>query len=101
MALQNQVTKLVDWAMDKVAALEQRKRKLEEKLRAAQVKERSLISRQKAEERKLDARRKIIIGGAVIAAVRAGKLKKEWLEDLLDVWVTREKDRDVLGLDVE
>lgn len=85
--------------MSNLDTLQQKHQQLLEKKRELEVKQRSLHSRSKAEERKLDARRKIIVGGAVIAAFKAGALDRKWLEGFLDTWVTREKDREVVGLE--
>ena len=50
-------------------------------------------NRQQLKDRKADTRRKIILGGAILAAIRAGNFSDEWLFSLLDRFVTRPEDR--------
>ena len=72
--------------------------KLEERKRALELKLKTLRAQQQREERKKDARRKILIGGALISAVQAGKVSEELLGGVLDEFVTKERDRAFLGL---
>ena len=57
-------------------------------------------SRQRARDRKSDNRRKILYGVAVLAAERADLIDKKLLHDLLDQFITADRDRQFLGLDV-
>lgn len=63
--------------------LEERRRALE--LRQAQIKEqlRRLAARQSAADRKLDTRRKIIVGALVIGAAETTPRHKDWLLGVL------------------
>ena len=78
---------------DTIEKLEQRKRALEIKLKA-------LKTQQKREERKKDARRKILVGSALVAAVEAGRVSEALFGQIIDEFVTKEKDRAFLGLSV-
>ena len=78
---------------------EERKARLEAKERELSIKVKALKVRQKSSERKADARRKILVGSAVAAAVRAGVMSEEMFGRILDEFVTNEKDRVFLGLD--
>ena len=55
--------------------------------------------RQKIRSRKDDNRRKILYGVAVLAAEQADLIDKTMLRDLLDQFITAERDRIFLGLE--
>jgi hypothetical protein len=57
-------------------------------------------TRQRARDRKSDNRRKILYGVAVLAAERSDLIDKKLLHDLLDQFITADRDRQFLGLDV-
>lgn len=73
-------------------------KKKEEQIKA---KIQRLKAREDSAERKKDTRRKIIIGGAILAAVKSGEWSQEQLLSLLDKKVAAEKDRELFGLDLE
>lgn len=60
------------------------------------------LQRERAREtqrrRKLETRKKILIGGAILAEVKAGRMEQGKLDQLLDLAVTRRGDRALLGL---
>lgn len=78
---------------------EEKRVRLEAKERELSIKVKALNVRRKSSERKADARRKILVGSAVAAAVRAGVLSEALFGQILDEFVTNEKDREFLGLD--
>ncbi len=54
-------------------------------------------AKMKEKERKQDARKKIILGGAIIAAAKANPQLREWLRaNIIAVYVA-EKDRGLFG----
>lgn len=53
---------------------------------------------QKAEEKKADSRRKVLIGEAVVAAIQDGKMSEAFLGEILDRYIVKERDREFLGL---
>jgi hypothetical protein len=75
----------------KLDELLKRKEQLEAQIRDARA-------RKRAEDRKRDTRRKIVIGGAILAAVRDGKIEQIQLDSLLDQYVTSERDRELLRI---
>jgi len=76
---------------EELERLAARKAQLEAKLKRLKV-------QQRHQERKDDARRKILMGGALAAAVRAEMVSEGLLFRILDTFVTKEKDRAFLGL---
>ena len=52
----------------------------------------------KEANRKLDTRKKIILGSCVLSAVKQGFLNEEWMTKLLHKFVTSKSDREVFGL---
>lgn len=75
---------------ERKAALEQRRQQI-----AAQLAR--LDAQAKTQERKKDARQKIIVGGAVLAHARLDAVFAATLADLLDKAVTREADRHTIA----
>lgn len=55
----------------------------------------AINAREKAGERKAETRRKILIGGAVLASYRHGDYPQERLASLLDSYLTHDRDRDL------
>lgn len=76
---------------DKLSDLERRKAQLEARIQRERAKRRQA-------QRKAETRRKIIIGGALLAAVKNGIATQAELDRLLDRLVTSERDRVTLGL---
>lgn len=77
------------------------KEKLDELLeKEAQIKAQIQLIKQREneEDRKKDARRKILIGGAVIAKVKRGEWPQQQLNDLLDSELKADRDRDLFDL---
>lgn len=56
------------------------------------------LAREAQHQRKLDTRRKVLVGAAVLNQVSQGKLTQEWLMQLLDEELTRECDRKIFEL---
>lgn len=63
---------------------------------AAQIQ--AIKAREKEADRKLDTRRKILIGGAVLAMVKRGDWPQDKLKSMLDREIHAEKDRALFGL---
>lgn len=53
----------------------------------------------KEKKRKNETRTKILVGAAVLNAVESGEVKKERLTELLDKFLTTQRDRKLFGLD--
>jgi len=58
----------------------------------------ALANREKTAERKKDTRRKILIGGVILAKVRRGEWPQQQLVDLLDGELQQERDRALFDL---
>lgn len=76
---------------DKLAELLEKEAQLKARIQA-------LKQRESADERKKDARRKILIGGAIIAKVKRGEWHQQQLVDLLDGELKADRDRELFGL---
>lgn len=89
-----ETTKAKPSKADRLEALKQKQEQLKAKIAALEAKE-------KAADRKKDARRKIIIGGAVLAHAALDPAFAVELKAILKKAVTRERDletiRDILG----
>jgi len=75
----------------KIDKLEEQKAKIEARLQLAKSKERE-------QQRKLDTRKKILIGGAMMAMVKNGRMKEMELNLILDDALTNSRDRKLFGL---
>lgn len=69
-----------------------------EKQKQLQAQIQVLKQRENAVERKKDTRRKILIGGAVLAKIKRGEWPYQQLVDLLDEALTLERDRALFDL---
>ncbi len=85
---------MTEKATDRLTRLQQRKAELERQIAAAE-------SQAKAAARKLDTRRKIIVGGAILAAIESSPGLLAMVKTVLAQRVTRAHDRaavaDLLG----
>jgi hypothetical protein len=75
---------------DKIAVLKAKQEKL-----AAQLN--TLNAKAKVEDRKRDTRRKIVVGGAVLAAIESDAALAETLRRVLAASVARPADREVIA----
>ena len=57
----------------------------------------ALRVREQAQARKDEVHRKILIGGVVLARIKAGRIPQEWLDKILDD-LTSNRDRALFGL---
>lgn len=80
-------------AKERVEELSKKKIRLEKKLK-------SMRYRMRSDNRKAEARRKILVGEAVLEGVRQGKISEQVLAEILDLFVVKERDREFLGLPV-
>lgn len=72
--------------------------KLLEKQKKLDAQIQAIRAREKEADRKLDTRRKILIGGAVLAMVKRGDWAKEKFDNLIDREILSAKDRALFGL---
>lgn len=87
---------------ERIAELEQRRIKVEAKLKA----ERAEITRAKRREnakiqnqmRKDQTRRKILVGAAILQKIELDQWPEEKLLNLMNAFLTRDKDRELFGL---
>ncbi len=77
---------------EELEKLEAQQKKLEEKSKR-------LKHQQQYKTRKEDARRKIITGGAMIAATRDGMVSQALLAHVLNKYVTGKNEREFMGLE--
>ena len=77
----------------RVAVLESQARQIRAKLNAAKAEERAVVSK---EARRLDTRRKIVLGALVLSLLRRGAIEAS----TLDAWIAQsalsERDRSLL-----
>lgn len=66
----------------------------------AQIKEqiKQIKQREKSEERKRDTRRKILIGGAILAKVKKGEWHINQLQEIVDSELKSDRDRELFDL---
>jgi len=81
---------------DQIALAEERLKTL--KLRSKQIEARRAAQRA-ARDKKVETRRRILVGAVVLARVRDGSMKEEELRAWLDPVLTRTEDRALFGLD--
>lgn len=74
--------------------------KLKEKKRQLDARIKKIESLEKTKKRKEDTRRKIIIGGALLALAARDPKSRKNIYQCLDDLVTNPKDRALIGLDV-
>ena len=76
---------------------------LEEKLKQLKLKQQRVEARQKAitaeRERKAEMRRKVLVGGIVLAKVRQGEISEDQLRGWMSDALSRPDDRALFGLD--
>jgi len=77
--------------------LSQREKLLEQQRQLA-ARIAALDAREKSQERKLDTRRKILIGGAINASIKRGRFTEEQLMSILNRELFTTRDREVFGL---
>lgn len=58
----------------------------------------SLKAREQAQKRKDDTRRKVLVGSVVMKLVKEGKITASYFNQWMDEGLTKEKDRELLGL---
>jgi hypothetical protein len=81
--------------VEKVAQLEEKLRQLKAREQAVDARRRSLESRR---SRKVDTRRKILVGAIVLAKVERGEIAAADLRSWLETALTREDDRGLFGM---
>ena len=59
------------------------------------------IQKEIQKRRKLETRKKIIIGGTLLAMVKSGELSQERLDNMLNKNIASERDRRLLGLEIQ
>ena len=79
----------------KIAELEEKLRQLKAREQAVESRRRSLESRR---ARKVDTRRKILVGAIVLARVERGEISEAELRRWLDAALTRQDDRQLFNL---
>ncbi len=77
---------MADPKPSKLERLKERQKQLAAQIAAAE-------SRERSEERKVDTRRKVLIGGAVLESLRRGEYSQDRLAALLDKALKHERDR--------
>lgn len=77
--------------------LEERKAKLEAEKAKLDARLKQLDARAKTEARKLDTRRKILVGALVLGACDVRDGNKEWLLQILRNAPDRKQDRDIIA----
>lgn len=78
--------------LSKLEALERRQRQL-----TAQIEREQAKAREQA--RKADTRRKIVLGGTVLKAIKEGAIAEDQVYELLDQFVKSSRDRKLFNLE--
>ena len=58
----------------------------------------AIRAREQAQKRKDDTRRKVLIGSVFLKMIKAGEMKQEQLDRILDKHLEKERDRSLFGL---
>lgn len=82
-----------DRISDELARLEEKKKKL-------LAQQRSERAREKRADRKLDTRRKVILGAACLRRMQEDEAYNKAMVEFLEKYLTRENDRKLFGLAV-
>ena len=61
----------------------------------------ALRAREQAQKRKDDTRRKVLIGSVFLKMIKAGEMKQEQLDRILDKHLEKERDRALFGLPIK
>lgn len=77
-------------------SLEEQREKLAKQKAQIEARLKQLDARAKTEARKLDTRRKVIVGALVLGAAEARAAHREWLLQILKAAHTRDQDRAVI-----
>ena len=72
--------------------------KLDEKIKQLQEKKKQIQARDTAKQRKEDTRKKILIGGTIMSAIKTNKMQWNTIKTLLDESLTRDNDRALFDL---
>lgn len=80
-----------------MASLEEQRKALKEQIEALKKRERLLAEKQNSEARKLDTRRKILIGAAVMAHCEHDEKFAALVRSAVKNNITKEKDKEVLN----
>ena len=83
---------------DQIATLEDKLKNLKLPQQRSDERKRAIAAQR---ERKLDTRRKILIGGIVLTKIKDGALAESELRKWLDAALTRADDRELFGLTSE
>jgi hypothetical protein len=70
---------------------------LKQKVERLQAQQAALVARQKADDRRRDARRKIVVGAAVLAHAELNPSFRDNLREALQAAVTRDIDKAVIA----
>jgi hypothetical protein len=72
--------------------------KLDEKIKQLQARKKQVKAKETAKQRKEDTRKKILVGGTIMAAVKSGDMQWHTVKELLDKNLTRDNDRALFDL---
>lgn len=78
---------------EKLARLQEQKEAAKAKAREIERKMQSVRAKQQAEQRKLDTRRKVLVGAMVLEQVERGEWPQERFTAAMDRFLTRDNDR--------
>lgn len=87
---------------DKKKALEEKKRRLFEELKKVRKFERELAVKENTDNRKVDKRKKILIGAMVLYEVKENRdrnITQSWLNEKMDKFLSRTDERQLFGLE--
>lgn len=83
--------------MKKLEQIEERLEREKKKVQQLQAQKRQLLNRKKKEERKLDTRRKILVGAVLLKLASSEPKLDEYIKDALDKNLETEADRALFG----
>lgn len=83
---------------DRLRRLQEQKEKAQHKAKEIERKMQSIRAKEQAQERKLDTRRKVLLGALLLEQMEGNETKKREIMMQLDSFLTRNNDRDLFGL---
>lgn len=84
---------------DKKKALEEKKKKLFEELKKVRKSARELAVKENTDNRKIDKRKKILIGAMVLFEIKENRIAQNWLTEKMDKFLSRTDERLLFGLE--
>lgn len=79
--------------------LESKIERLKAEIKKAKNQKRKIINKDNLDNRKIDKRKKILIGAMVLYEVKENRVAKSWLNEKMDKFLSRTDERQLFGLE--